>query len=41
MRQWLKGRKERQHWWIEGGSKQPLWKEAELEGAIVYVRDCQ
>jgi hypothetical protein len=32
---------ERQHWWTEGGSKQPLWKEAELEGAIIYVRDCQ
>ncbi|MBV9122202.1 MAG: hypothetical protein JO112_02430 [Planctomycetes bacterium] len=31
----------RQHWWTEGGSKQPLWREDELEAAILYVRDYQ
>jgi REP element-mobilizing transposase RayT len=31
----------RQHWWSEGGCKTPLEEEDDLEGVIVYVRDCQ
>jgi REP element-mobilizing transposase RayT len=32
---------DRQRWWTEGGSKQPLWKDDELEDVIHYVRDGQ
>jgi hypothetical protein len=32
---------DRQHWWTEGGSKQPVWNGDELEAVVIYVRDCQ
>lgn len=31
----------RERWWTEGGSKQPVWREDELEAVTLYVRDCQ
>jgi REP element-mobilizing transposase RayT len=32
---------DRQHWWTQGGSKQPVWNGDELEAVITYARDWQ